>query len=117
MKYPLLYLAGIMDVTGQMNMKLQRGVRRPMIDLHGPAARIFAEEFGGNPVRWNKSCTKAQEILRQLRPFMVVRGKVADELLGWKPIVRKSKVRRRVEVPKILQRPNSLGAMLVSMNE
>jgi hypothetical protein len=106
----LSYLAGILDASGYMGLKVSRQRTHPVIEITGPAAEMFATKFGGNRLYWSRSCAEAQRVLKQLRPYMILRAGLADRLLLWKPM------RRGGRVPKSSPSLHSLGGMLMSIS-
>lgn len=95
----LSYLAGVLDVSGSLIITQRKGRVSPRVMLviqhMNPAlAQAFSDAFGGKVYQgwdndknrrerwmWQKTGVACQAVLRQLRPYMRIRGAEFDRLL------------------------------------
>lgn len=91
----LRYLAAVLDYNDSIRMKMQRGVLVPMISVHHSDYRhasIFRLTFGGNLIErksgfvFQRSHGQAVEVVRKVRPHLILNYKIADQVLEWKPL-------------------------------
>lgn len=99
------YLAGILDVRGQLIIQDDgQGRRIPVMEVRSnepELLQILADALGGKvtyyPARrwyyWKRTSLKCQEVLRLLRPFLIVRAAQADRMLSI-PIKGRGKLRK-----------------------
>lgn len=113
----LAYLAGALDYNNSIRMAKRRGVLVPMISVTNTnRAHIWqlVMTFGGPMAQrangfyvFQRSHSRAVDVVRKIRPYIRLNQKVADQILEWLPEAPKPKP----QAPKV-PCPNDCGRQM-----
>ena len=87
------YFAGVFDASGQMIIMMgSRGRPTPLIELRRATPELLEaikQRFGGKVVwyekggwyYWKRTGKNAKAVVRQIRPFLIAKAKIANRML------------------------------------
>ncbi len=114
----LAYLAGVLDYNNSILMRKVRGREVPFIHVSNTGHRhvyLLAKTFGGEVVArtnglrvFQRSHTSAVEIVRKIRPYILINQKEADRVLDWVPAIPK----RKIPKPSVVPCPKGCGGTM-----
>lgn len=112
----LEYLATVLDYAGSIQMMKLDGKDTPIVRINSNdpvRAGMFAKEFGGELNHhksgmhvFRRSHGHAVEIVRRVRPFLLLSAEIADRVLAWTPVKP-----RGPATPIMVPCPNACGRM------
>ena len=99
----LVYLAAVLDYNGSIGMKSVRKRLIPYISVHtsnAEAAEMLIKAFGGRLSRrksgvyvFQRSYAGAADVVRLIRPYLVLITTIADQVLDWMPADKDQRLR------------------------
>lgn len=105
----LRYVAAVLDYNQHIRMSSRFGRGVPIISVANRnlyAASLFIQAFGGylsgraNGLHvFQRSHGQAVEVVRKIRPYLVVSQNIADQVLEWRPAARKKQTTPKTPCP------------------